>query len=170
MADTDLPKANFFRTDLTALSLRKTLLKLNIHLWIKVTWKVSCFLQNFHPFTMWQLARNIHASAWTFRKMVRKSYANVVCTLLYIIKILEDIELLHQVFFTEAESLEILTNTPQVSQILRHVPSRREQNKQDLNKKLLTNDDRNGKPKVWVLKKKEKQSGTTPRCRGFKKQ
>ncbi len=40
------------------------------------------------------------------------------------------------------------------------------QTRQETVTSLLMNDSRNGQPKTWILKKKNKQRGATPRCRG----
>ena len=95
---------------------------------------------------------------------------HIIWTLLYICKIPEDRELLHQVYLTENESSQILANTPEVSQDLRYSPGSKQQSRQDVVRNLLLNDTRNGKPKMWFLKRKESQRGPTPRCRSCRKE
>ena len=95
---------------------------------------------------------------------------HIIWTLLYICKIPEDSELLHQVYLTENESSQILTNTAEVSQDLRYTPGSKQQSRQDVVRNLLLNDTRNGKPKMWFLKRKENQRGPTPRCQSSRKE
>ena len=86
---------------------------------------------------------------------------------MYICKVPEDSELLHQVYLTESESSQILANTPEVVQDLRHTPGSKNQSRQDVvrSRNLLLNDTKNSIPKLWFLKRKEKQRGPTPRFR-----
>ena len=91
---------------------------------------------------------------------------HIIWVLLFACNVPQESELLQQVFLTEAESCEILSNTPtDIPEHLRYVVGRKNQNRKDIVKSLLKNDVRNIKPKVWILKKKDKQRGPTPRCR-----
>ena len=89
---------------------------------------------------------------------------------MYICKIPEDSELLHQVYLRESESSLILANTPEVAQDLRYTSGSKQQSRQNVVRNLLLNDTRNGKPKMWFLKRKEKQRGPTPRFRNCRKE
>ena len=91
---------------------------------------------------------------------------HIICVLLYICRVPEESELLQQLSLTDAECLEILSNTPPVQDTLKYVPGARRQTRQETVTSLLMNDSKNGQPKTWILKKKNKQRGTTPRCRG----
>ena len=86
---------------------------------------------------------------------------------MYICKIPEDSELMHQVYLTESKSSQILANTPEVAQDLRYTSGSKKQSKQDVvrSRNLLLNDTRNSIPKLWFLKRKEKQRGPTSRFR-----
>lgn len=96
---------------------------------------------------------------------------HIIWVLLNICKVPEESELLQQVFLTEAESSEILSNTPaQVPENFKYVPEKKKRSRQDIVKSLLMNDNRNGKPKIWILKKKEKKRGPTPRCRSCREE
>ena len=74
---------------------------------------------------------------------------------MYICKIPEDSELLHQAYLTESESSQILANTPEVAQDLRYTSGSKNQSKQDVVRirNLLLNDTRNSIPKLWFLKR-----------------
>ena len=85
---------------------------------------------------------------------------HIIRTLLYICKIPEDSELLHQVYLIESESSQILANNPEVAQDLRYTPGSKQQSSQDVVRNLLLNDIRNGIPKMWFLKRKEKKKRT----------
>ena len=89
---------------------------------------------------------------------------------MYICKIPEDSELLHQMYLIESESSQILANNPEVAQDLRYTPGSKQQSSQDVVRNLLLNDIRNGIPKMWFLKRKEKQRGPTSRFRSCRKE
>ena len=73
-------------------------------------------------------------------------------------------------YLTGSESLQILANTPEVAKDLRDTPGSKQQSRQDVARNLLLNDTRNGIPKMWFLKRKEKQRGPTPRFRSCRKE
>jgi hypothetical protein len=95
---------------------------------------------------------------------------HIIWTLLYICYVPEDSELLHQVHLTEAECLDILNNTPPVPEGLKYIPGSRQLTRKETVTSLFMNDRRNHQPKHWILKRKDKQSGSTPRCRGCRKE
>jgi hypothetical protein len=95
---------------------------------------------------------------------------HVIWVLLNICEIPEESELLQQVFLTEMELSEIFSNTQPIPNHLKYIPGSSQQSRHEMVKKLLANDTRNGKPKVWLLKRKEKRKGTVPRCRGCRKE
>ena len=65
----------------------------------------------------------------------------------------------NSVYLTESESSQILANNPEVAQDLKYTPGSKQQSRQDVVRNLLLNDTRNGIPKMWFLKRKEKQRG-----------
>ncbi|CAB3994344.1 Angiopoietin-1 receptor [Paramuricea clavata] len=95
---------------------------------------------------------------------------HIISILLYVCRMPEESELLQQVFLTDAECSEIFGNIPPVPNGLKYVPGARNQSRQDIVASLLLNDRRNCQPRVWVLKRKEMQRGTIPRCRCCRKE
>lgn len=95
---------------------------------------------------------------------------HIIWVLLFICQLPETSELLHQIFLTESEISEIIRNTPTVPDELKCVPGANPQSRHESVNFLLQNDSRNGKPKVWVLSRKKKKRGPTPRCRGCRKE
>ncbi len=59
-----------------------------------------------------------------------------------------------------------IPNTPPVQDTFKYVlGARTRQTRRETLASLLMNDRRNGLPKIWILKRKNKQKETTPRCR-----
>ena len=71
-------------------------------------------------------------------------------------------------YLTENESSQILA--AEVSQDLRYTPGSKQKSRQDVVRNLLLNDTRNGKPKMWFLKRKENRRGPTPCCQSCRKE
>ena len=118
-----------------------------------------------------KIGKNHSCQCLDFSKNVGKDLCkHIIWILLNVCQIPEESELLQQVSLTEAECSEIFANAPPIPEILKYASSARNQTRQEMVTNLLMNDRRNCQPKVWVLKRKNKQKGTTPRCRGCRKE
>ena len=118
-----------------------------------------------------KIGKNHSCQCLDFSKNVGKDLCkHIIWILLNVCQIPEESELLQQVSLTEAECSEIFANAPPIPEILKYASSARNQTRQEMVTNLLMKDRRNCQPKVWVLKRKNKQKGTTPRCRGCRKE
>ena len=118
-----------------------------------------------------KIGKNHSCQCLNFSKNVGKDLCkHIIWTLLNVCQMPEESELLQQVSSTKAECSEIFANAPPLPDTLKHVPGARNQTRQEMVTSLLMNDARNCEQKAWILKKKNKQRGTTPRCRCCRKE
>jgi len=94
---------------------------------------------------------------------------HIIWTLLNICRLLENSNLLHQLFLTDNDALSVVANSYSVIPQNLMYKNGTNKTRKEIIQKLLSNDPRSKNQQVWTLELTKKRRGPAPRCRACRR-